>query len=128
MKHIVSYKLFESKIQEIQDIEDMLLELEDIGYLVSIKRGTEKPINVLGSWIPFVSYVLISHSSEYIKFSDIKYELLRLKEYLDDRWLKVGVVFVGDSESIEVDINEEDYDNLDQWFDEISNLAIFFNI
>lgn len=135
LKFRLKYHLYESNQNEVNyiysDIKDIFYELKDDGYLVSIKRGTEKPINVLGSWTPFVSYVLISQSidsTEYMKFSDIKYELLRLKEYLDGRWLKVGVVFVGDSERIEVDINEEDYDNLDQWFGEISNLAIFFNI
>jgi hypothetical protein len=37
MKHIKPYKLFESKNQEIQDIEDILLELKDIGCKVYVE-------------------------------------------------------------------------------------------
>lgn len=77
------------------------------------------------------NYIVLSnksHITNYIRFSDIKDELLRLKDYLGYRWVSCGVVFAGDPERIPIDINEDNYDELDDNYPEISNLAIFFNI
>lgn len=77
------------------------------------------------------NYILLSnksHITNYFRFSDIKDELLRLKDYLGDRWISCAVVFAGDPERIPIDINEDNYDELDDNYPEISNLAIFFNI
>jgi hypothetical protein len=39
MKHLKSYKLFESRIEDLEDnIQDILLELEDIGLQIEIDR------------------------------------------------------------------------------------------
>ena len=77
------------------------------------------------------NYILLSNKNQitnYIRFSDIKEELLRLKDYLGDRWIRCGVVFAGDPERIHIDINEDNYDELNNNYPEISNLAVFFNI
>lgn len=47
MKHLKSYKLFESK-SEVEDIKDILIELTDIGYKVYVEEFTVKTNNKPG--------------------------------------------------------------------------------
>src|ERR1035437_9273840 len=39
MRHIKTYKVFESNKIDIEDIKDILMELEDQGFIVGIKEG-----------------------------------------------------------------------------------------
>ena len=69
---------------------------------------------------------------DYFTFSEVKDELLTIKSYLEDRWVICGVVFENDRHRVRVDIDESNYDLLDNWFDtgtsKILNLGVFFNI
>jgi 3-phosphoglycerate kinase len=69
------------------------------------------------------------------EFVDIKDPLLRLREFIGESWISCSVLFQNSSDRIDIDINEKDYDKLDQWFgsDEshstgILDIYIFFNI
>jgi hypothetical protein len=59
----------------------------------------------------------------YLKFSDIKDELLHLRSYLDKRWVGCSVLFTSGcstgkspNERVDVYINENTYDSLDERF------------
>jgi hypothetical protein len=134
MKRLKTYKLFESFEEDKNFISDVLLELNDIGYITRVwKSGTALDFGVSEGtpyfWISKEFSASGSYQRESFNFSDVKNQLLTIKSYLDDRWIKCGVVFEGDPKRIKIDINEEDYDLLDNWFDsKIVNLIVFFNI
>ena len=92
MKHIKPYKLFESKIQEIQDIEDILLELEDIGHKVYIEDFVVKSIGKPGLEIVITSEEsagagMVRTANKLLPL-DIGDYLLRVDSYLKDlRWV-----------------------------------------
>jgi len=88
MKHITPYKLFESKSQEIQDIEDILLELEDIGHKVYIEDFVVKSIGKPGLEIVITSEEsagagMVRTSNKLLPL-DIGDYLLRVDSYLKD--------------------------------------------
>lgn len=131
LKFRLKYKLYESVDNQIiiyDDIRKIFAELVDGGYNILIKMGSSKLLNIEHKHYVVISAPINSpfESHDYMKFSDIKDELLRLKDYLGPRWIKAGVLYEGDYERVEVNINEEDYDNLDDAG--IVNLVVFFNI
>lgn len=131
LKFRLKYKLYESVDNPIiiyDDIKEIFAELIDSGYKILTKKGSSKLLNIEDKHYVLISAPINSpfEAHDYMRFSDIKDELLRLKDYLGPRWIKTGVLFEGDYERVEVNINEEDYDNLDDAG--IVNLVIFFNI
>jgi len=118
-----------SQKNTLNTIEDICLDLKDRNFYVNTGIGSSLDIR-LKHYIIIGGPVLDDPTeNSYFNFKDVKDELLRLKSYLGEKWIKCGVLFTGEIDRIEVDINEEDYDNLDQWFSsEINNLVIFFNI
>jgi len=88
MKHIKTYKLFESKNQEIQDIEDILLELKDIGYKVYVEEFVVKTNNKPGITIIVTSEesagVGMVRTANKLLPLDIGDYLLRVDSYLKD--------------------------------------------
>ena len=70
---------------------------------------------------------------KYLQFSEFKDEILHLKSYLGSRCKVISVLFTGSHHRQNVEINEEEYDYLDQWFQTgdgqgIINIVIFFSI
>lgn len=150
MKHLKTYnKLFESydwskSTQQLKEdsnfISDTCLELDEKEFKTSGARTQTNKFNVVQfGKSPVLKinettpYFIIGHPvGRYFKFSEIKNELLQIKSYLDDRWIKCGVLFESEAERIEVFISEKDYDHLDDWFQTsttgIVNLVVFFNI
>jgi len=137
MKYIKTYKIFESESNEyLDDIKDILLELEDDGFRTRLSIDkldylSDNPIkfiaisNRLNGFSPYTPF----------EFVDIKDPLLRLREFIGESWISCSVLFQNSSDRIDIDINEKDYDKLDQWFgsDEshstgILDIYIFFNI
>ncbi len=100
------------------DIREIFLELTDYKCDLYINKIDNKHVIILSNKNDII---------DYFKLSDIKDELLRLKDYLGDKWIGCGIVFAGDPERIPVYINEDNYDDLDN-FSEISNLSVIFNI
>lgn len=123
LKFRLKYKLYESFDSKTIIYDDIREIFSDV-----IDDKCDLYINIIYRF--GVKHVLIlsnkNHILNYLRFSDIKDELLRLKDYLGSRWISCGVVFAGNPERIEVDINEYNYDELDN--SEISNLAVIFNI
>jgi hypothetical protein len=145
MKKLKTYKLFlESNSEQLKEdsdfISDTCLELDEKGFLTCGSRTQTNKINVVQfGKSPVLKinettpYFIIGHPrGRYFRFSEIKDELLQIKSYLGERWLKCGVLFESEVERIEVYIDEKDYDHLDDWFQTstagIVNLVVFFNI
>jgi hypothetical protein len=117
----LKYHLYESnqyKNYIYDDIREIFSELTDYKCDLSINKINNKHVIILSNKNDII---------DYFKLSDIKDELLRLKDYLGDKWIGCGIVFAGDVERTPVYINEDNYDNLDN-FSEISNLSVIFNI
>lgn len=105
-------------------IKDTFLELEDKEFMISFGISMLSSLKIKNP----TPYFVISYRDNF-KFSDVKDEILQIKSYLDERWLKCGVVFENYPDRTEVNIDEEDYDQLDDHFQSgIINLAVFFNI
>jgi hypothetical protein len=122
LKFRLKYKLYESvdsKTNIYDDIREIFSDVTDDKCDLFINKIADKHVFILSNK---------NHIIDYFRFSDIKDELLRLKDYLGTRWVSCGVVFAGDPERIVVDINEYNYDELDDKFPQISNLAVIFNI
>jgi len=124
--------LSNQKLQQFREDEVFILQtfldLQYDGYRVRVADDVIAKSFLITEPMPgfVIQRQRTGYSSPYFKLSDVKHELLQIKSYLDDRWFKCGVVFVGDPERIEVEIDEEDYDLLGE--QEIVNLVVFFNI
>lgn len=125
MKYLSKYKIFENFEEDKNFIRDVLLELEDKDFKIYVRTDGESS----DLKIKRTPYFLIA-KEDYFTFSEVKDELLTIKSYLEDRWVICGVVFENDRYRVRVDINEKDYDLLDNWFDtgtsKIVNLGVFF--
>lgn len=135
------WSITQQQLQEDSNfISDTCLELDEMGFKTSGARTQTNKLNVVQfGKSPVLKinettpYFIIGHPvGRYFKFSEIKDELLQIKSYLGDRWIKCGVLFESEVERIEVFIDEKDYDQLDDWFQTsttgIVNLVVFFNI
>lgn len=92
MKHLISYKLFESISNDmLDDINDILIELEDMGFIVKtylmdnwtfsggMPKLTPTLLNLTGKAI-IIDIETIGHD-DVINIKDIKDVLLRINEY-----------------------------------------------
>lgn len=102
MKYIKLYESFET------DIEDILLEITDLGYLVLVHHKNADMIND-------VSHIQIK---KYQKFNKINYEeikdcVLRLKEYLNNNRIQIECnIYYGSMYNIRwapFDLSENNY-------------------
>jgi hypothetical protein len=132
MKYLSKYKIFENFDDDKNFIRDVLLELEDKGFSIQIRPDGMNGILMITEPTPYFIITLDTFRIKTFTFSDVKDELLTIKSYLEDRWITCGVLFSSDLHRTRVDIDEKDYDLLDNWFDTedegIVNLAVFFNI
>lgn len=110
-------------------ISDTFLDLEESGFGIQIRPDGLSDTLSINTQNP---YLIIDRGFTDFKFSDIKDELLQIKSYLGERWIKCGAILSGDNERIQINIQEESYDGLDNYFQTgegaIVNLAVFFNI
>ncbi len=95
MKYLIKYKLFESTES---DLRDMLLDLEDDGYRVSIidplLSSTGEPSNIRAVWVRDNTDPSYSVGKDW---SELRDYALRIKDYLDDKYLSFAwrpIVFV----------------------------------
>jgi len=93
MKHIVSYKLFESSENKIiNDIEDILIELKDSDiYKIDVFKPNVGTVNNYDRIQPksFLNSIQISISKKdntEFRIGDISEELLRIKDYVSDSY------------------------------------------
>jgi len=131
MKYLTKYKIFENFDEDKRFIEDVLLELEDKGFSVQIRPDGMNGILMITEPTPYF-IIGVRPDIRTFTFSDVKDELLTIKSYLEDRWITCGALFSSNLHRTRVDVDEKDYDLLDDWFDTkdegIINLAVFFNI
>ena len=113
MKHVSTYKLFESSDNNpeiISNIKDILLELSDEGYTTIILTPTKLANKVIGISIRKLSP---------FKLSDISEVIYRIEDYLGEEYkADVGVVT-----SVPI-FNQETFELADK---EIWNIEIYFN-
>lgn len=142
MKHLKPYTKFNEglsdyQIEQLEEdknfISDTLLELKDKEFRINVEHNVNSIIgkafiDSLSITEPMSILIIGAPKNSQFQFSDVKDELLQIKSYLDDRWYKCGVMF--NSETIDVLIDEKDYDNLDDKNSAggIFYLAVFFNI
>jgi len=95
MKYLRTYKLFESSES---DLRDMLLDLEDDGYRVSINdpllASTGSPSNIRAVWVRDNTDPSYSVGKDW---SELRDYALRIKDYLDDKYLSFAwrpIIFV----------------------------------
>jgi len=90
MKHIKTYKVFESNETE-QDLKDILLELQDEGYIVIHNDDVLLAVTGEPSENPTKSiWVKDSNNPSYSKgldWEELRDYALRIKDYLGDRYL-----------------------------------------
>lgn len=119
-KPLLKFRLFKESLEDKEYINDIMLELEDKGLQLFLLKDESLDVILISS----------NKNSKYFKFSDIKSEVLHLKSYLGDRWVKSGSVFESDPERHNIRINEEDYDKLDSIYNTesegIFNFAIWY--
>ena len=126
MKYLKIFENF-SEDEIKSTLKDLCLDLTDEGFKIKfyIKPNTA---SALSNYM----YIYKENFGKYFTFSEVIDVVLNIKDYLDDKYVSCGVVFVGNPERIKIDINWEDYDRLDQMFDTeespIVDLVIYFNI
>ena len=110
MRHLKLYKVFESTESQIQDIKDILIELEDVGYNVYVNLT---PLTMAGMNKKEELFISIERDK---KMNEQEYEiisgcLLRVREYLSN-WTsfkniyKIGNDFLDIFEIIEMPYEE----------------------
>jgi|ERR1035437_3657378 uncharacterized protein (UPF0335 family) len=78
MRHIKTYKVFESNKIDIEDIKDILMELEDQGFIVGIKEGDSDYYNrVRGDII-----ITIAKRNSFFNTSEVEEYVDRVFEYI----------------------------------------------
>jgi hypothetical protein len=128
MKYLSKYKIFENFEDDKKIIKDVLLELEDKDFNIYVRKDGQSSDLKITKRYPY--FLIAKAGNQNFTFSEVKDELLTIKSYLEDRWVICGVVFEHEWNRVRVDINEKDYDLLDNLFDtgttKILNLAVFF--
>jgi hypothetical protein len=100
MKHLKSYKLFESIPSEMsEDIKDILLELND---------GRKAKANI--SYLSKIGYYVIfqlkdGENYEGFDFKDIEEYVFRIKEYLGNGYRGCSVLFCDEFERDSIDLD-----------------------
>ena len=130
MKHIKTYKLFESIRQ---DITEICYELTDGRFGVKIYDDSELPVTNTGIYRLHVLRVLedgdniiciyLSDQRDYdgFSFDEVKEVVLRLIDYLGNRYKGCSVLSVG--EMTRFDINKREIDD-QNWTNNLTNLII----
>lgn len=139
MKYLKIFENF-SEDEIKSTLKDLCLDLTDEGFKILFSKPKSVNISFFSkitskdtglNWFSTVS-LYKRNFGDYFTFSEVIDVVLNIKDYLGDKWVSCGVVFVGNPERIKIDINWEDYDRLDQMFDTeespIVDLVIYFNI
>jgi len=117
MKYLKVFENF-SDDDIISTIKDLCLDLTDEGFNLYLSSSGR--------------FFILYKNLDYFTFNEVLDTLLNIRDYIGDKWVSCGVVFVGDPTRIFIDINWEDYDRLDQMFDTdetpIVDLVVNFNI
>jgi hypothetical protein len=129
MKHLKNYKIFESDdpMEFARNIYDLQNDINDIFFseISDEDRFSVRVETTSGKNKTWVSISLSDHMDfEGFRLGEIKDFLLRLKGYLGDRCGKVGILVQGETERIDIDINEKEIDQIDRWYNMIDTPGI----
>lgn len=138
MKHLKNYKIFESDdpMEFARNIYDLQNDINDIFFSeISDEDRFKVRVETTHGYNPqkrtsvtkknWVSISLSDHMDfEGFRLGEIKDFLLRLKDYLGDRCGKVGILVQGETERIDIDINEKEIDQIDRWYNMIDTPGI----
>ena len=129
MKHLKNYKIFESDdpMEFARNIYDLQNDINDIFFseISDEDRFKVRVETTSGKNKTWVSISLLDHMDfEGFRLGEIKDFLLRLKDYLGDRCGKVGILVQGETERIDIDINEKEIDQIDRWYNMIDTPGI----
>ena len=86
MKHLKKYKLFESFNENINELNDILLELTDLGYSVDIQEMKE---NIR---------VFVGHLSKSFTYDDVKEVFERMIDYMESEDFNILNMFYSTTE------------------------------
>lgn len=113
MKYLKVFENF-SDDDIISTIKDLCLDLTDEGFNLYLSS----------------KFFILYKNFDYFTFKEVIDTLLNIRDYIGDKWVSCGVVFVGDPTRIFIDINWDD--DLDQMFNTyetpIVDLVVNFNI
>lgn len=122
MKHIRSYKIFESTKDDVAAIRDICYDITDDGEfdieIIETYAGTEQSKNNFGLKED-AGFVLIKRTDgQYgnriaFYYKDIKNTTNMIKSYLEDRYIKSMVMLSGDMNWLDLDDRREPYRLID---------------
>ena len=129
MKYLKRYRIFESvePMEFARNLYELQSDIDDI-FLSEISDEDRFRVRVettSGKNKTWVSISLSDHMDfEGFRLGEIKDVLLRLKDYLGDKCGKVGILVQGETERIDIDINEKEIDQIDRWYNMIDTPGI----
>jgi hypothetical protein len=136
MKHIKSYKIFESSTEDVrEDLTEICYELTDDRFGIKIYDDSDFPgwghIPGSGMNLPHVERddkILCIYLSDYrdydgFSFDEVREIILRMVDYLGDRYKGCSVLSVG--EGMRSSINKKDISS-HNWIGNLTNLIIIY--
>jgi hypothetical protein len=88
MKYLRTYESLNSEEEFLKDIKDILLEVEDMGYITRIIESTwPKDSKEYVIWINIINKSLCGNYIRPIDFNEIKDCVLRIKDYLGNKFV-----------------------------------------
>jgi len=121
MRHLKTYKIFESNdINVREDLTEICYELTDGRFDIKIYDGSEFP-----GWGNKILCINLSDYRDYdgFSFDEVREVILRVVDYLGDRYKGCSVLSVGEHERSNINRREITEHN---WFGNLSSLIIIY--
>ena len=128
MKHLKTYKIFESNDKILSDIEDIFREIEDVGFKVEYNRGGVDEL--LKIYIEkFDNYGFSDESREvkYYPTQEFVSALLHLTSYVNESNLNHRIEVIDDSQVIDVISTEVEIENMINWKEPIDYIKVIIS-
>jgi len=96
MKYLKYFENMNDVSSVKEDIKDICLELEDIGFDIYVERGLDWLDNE--NFIPYIIkiYKKLDEEEEYFNYSDVEEVIERLKDYLGDKFICIDYPGIAD--------------------------------
>jgi hypothetical protein len=96
MKHLQTYKIFESSDIDLKLIEDMFIELKDNDFVVNIHKQSSEFLQSNNKYREYLK-IELSRDDNPFKWDDVKYYFEISKEYIEEEnysLLRIGVDYL----------------------------------
>jgi hypothetical protein len=96
MKHLQTYKIFESSDIDLELIEDMFIELKDDEFVVNIHKQSSEFLQSNNKYREYLK-IELSRDGNPFKWDDVKYSFEISKEYIEEdnySLLRIGVDYL----------------------------------